>query len=108
MPRQGSGSVRGGLVRAGAWVVIAAGSLVAVLGVAMARDAVLVWEIEPLVLGVFQILARISYQVLGIYLGHDVLELLVGALSFSLVTLGIGILIGQASPHPDSRNAARE
>jgi len=102
------GPAGGDVVRVVAWVAIATGSLVAALGVAMARDAVLVWEIEPFVLGLFQILARISYQLLGIYLGHDMLELLVGALSFSLVTLGVGILIGQASPRLDRRPGPRD
>jgi hypothetical protein len=79
------------------WLAVAIGLLGAALGYLMARDDVLVegpttWMLPP-----YQWISRAFFAMTGLYVSHDVLELLVGATAFVLAAFGAGLLLGIAS-----------
>jgi hypothetical protein len=85
------------LIRAIAWLCVLVGVFTAVLGYLMARDDVLVegaaaWALTP-----YQFIYRLGYAATGLYISHDVLELLTGMAGMTIGAFGLGILIGRAS-----------
>ncbi|HEV8633496.1 MAG TPA: hypothetical protein VG370_04535 [Chloroflexota bacterium] len=79
------------------WLALAVGLFGAGLGYLMARDVVLVEGATTWMLGPYQWIGRAFYLLTGLYVAHDVLELLVGAAAFALAAFGAGLLLGLAS-----------
>jgi hypothetical protein len=85
------------MARALAWLCVVVGMLTGVLGYLMARDDVLVESAGAYALAPYQLIYRFGYAVTGLYISHDVLELLSGMAGLAIGMFGLGILIGQAS-----------
>lgn len=62
----------------------------------MARDDVLVDAAAAWALAPYQVIYRVAYAVTGLYIPHDVLELLTGSLGLGVMLFGAGILLGLA------------
>jgi hypothetical protein len=84
-------------VRAVAWLCVLVGAFTGLLGYLMARDDVLVENAGAYALAPYQLIYRIGYAVTGLYISHDVLELLSGMAGLAIGMFGLGILIGRAS-----------
>lgn len=85
------------LVRAVAWLCVLLGLASGLLGYLMARDDVLVESAGAWALAPYQVIYRVGYAVTGLYISHDVLELLSGMAGLAVLAFGAGILIGRAS-----------
>jgi membrane protein YqaA with SNARE-associated domain len=85
------------VVRAFAWLCVLVGVATAMLGYLMARDDVLVEGAAAWALAPYQLIYRFAYLVTGLYISHDVLELLSGMAGLTIGAFGVGILIGRAS-----------
>ena len=79
------------------WLALSIGLAGAALGYLMARDEVLVEGPTTWMLGPYQVIGRLFFALTGLYVSHDVLELLVGAAAFALAAFGAGMLVGLAS-----------
>jgi len=79
------------------WLALTVGLCGAALGYLMARDAILAEGATTWMLPPYQWLSRVFYALMGLYVSHDVLELLVGAAFFALAAFGAGLLLGRAS-----------
>ena len=85
------------VLRALAWLCVLVGVLTGALGYLMARDDVLVenaaaWGVVP-----YQWIYRFAYAATGLYISHDMLELLTGMAGIAIGAFGAGILLGRAS-----------
>lgn len=85
------------VIRALAWLCVLVGALTGLLGYLMARDDVLVenaaaWAVAP-----YQVIYRLGYALTGLYISHDVLELLTGMAGLAIGAFGLGILLGRAT-----------
>ena len=85
------------MLRAFAWLCVLVGALTGMLGYLMARDDVLVENAAAWALAPYQLIYRVGYALTGLYISHDVLELLSGMVGVTIGAFGLGILIGRAS-----------
>ena len=85
------------VVRALASLCVLVGAATGVLGYLMARDDVLVESAAAWALAPYQLIYRFGYAVTGLYISHDVLELLTGMAGLAIGAFGAGILLGRAS-----------
>ena len=85
------------VIRALAWLCVLIGAVTGLLGYLMARDDVLVEEAAAWALAPYQLIYRFGYAVTGLYISHDVLELLTGMAGLTIGAFGLGILLGRAS-----------
>jgi uncharacterized membrane protein len=85
------------VLRALAWLCVVVGVVTGLLGYLMARDDVLVESAAAWALAPYQLIYRVGYAVTGLYISHDVLELLSGMVGLTIGAFGLGILIGRAS-----------
>jgi hypothetical protein len=79
------------------WLALTLGLAGGALGYLMARDDVLVEGATTWMLPPYQWASRAFLWLTGLYVSHDVLELLVGAGAFALAAFGAGLLLGRAS-----------
>ena len=86
-----------GVLRALAVACVLVGVATGVLGYLMARDDVLVESASAWMLVPYQFIFRTAYNTTGLYISHDVLELLTGMVGLTVGAFGAGILIGRAS-----------
>jgi len=79
------------------WLALTGGLLGAALGYLMARDVILAEGATTWMLPPYQWMSRAFFMLTGLYVSHDVLELLAGAAAFALAAFGAGLLLGRAS-----------
>jgi hypothetical protein len=82
------------LARRVGWLMLLLGAAAALLGYLLARDSILVGWVDPWLLEVYRGLNTAALAVMGLWLGTDVLELLLGAAAFAVAAFGAGILLG--------------
>jgi hypothetical protein len=85
------------VLRALAIACVLVGVATGVLGYLMARDDVLVESASAWALVPYQYIYRAAYTATGLYVPHDVLELLTGMFGLAIGAFGAGILIGRAA-----------
>ena len=85
------------VIRVLAWFCVLVGLATGLLGYLMARDDVLVESAAAWALAPYQLIYRLGYLLTGLYISHDVLELLTGMAGLAIGAFGLGILIGRAS-----------
>jgi uncharacterized membrane protein len=85
------------VLRALALLCVLVGAVTGLLGYLMARDDVLVENAAAWALVPYQFIYRAAYAATGLYVPHDVLELLTGMVGLTIGAFGAGILIGRAS-----------